>query len=472
MESLRQSPSHAGYSHGPGDVFENPNGWLGALSSKEREAIKEIAEKPREIAGKTDFLAEGENDGRLHILTEGWAVRYLTGANGWRQIVAVNLPGDILDAERLYLDRTRFGLATITDCTVLQLDRQQLRELAQNSPAVCRAFGAAVAIERCGAGESAARLGQRCARNRMAHFFCEMAARLDKITAATWRGHHFPITQEQLGCILGMSVVHVNRTLQDLRADGLIEVRAQRMQILDREKLEQIAEFDDSYLHLEPVRPRSRTDDSEANVATIVSDDNLREVASEELRHRYKNLLAVVQSLVRQTLRDDVEISTSRKVLQGRLEAMRRSVEALTPGSWHRGSLADTIRRAMEITEGSDRISCHGPDLQLGGKSLMTLALALHELQTNAMKHGALSNDGGSVRLFWKIVESDEGQRLWMQWTESDGPEVRKPERTGFGARLLSSAAARSLSGEAVLDYTPEGLTWLLIAPLKTLSKD
>ena len=252
MGSVRGTPSHAGYSRGWDTVFDDPDGWLAALDREEREALRMVADKPLEYPAKTDFLPEGDNDGALHVLTDGWAVRYLTGANGWRQIVAVNLPGDILDADRLYLDRARFGLATITDCTIVRLDREKMRQLAQDRPQVCRALGGILAIEKYAMSESAARLGQRCARNRMAHFFCEMVARLDKLATVTRRGHHFPITQEQLAAILGMSVVHVNRTLQDLRADGLIELRAQRLQIFDRARLAQIAEFDDGYLHLEP----------------------------------------------------------------------------------------------------------------------------------------------------------------------------------------------------------------------------
>ncbi|MEW4447408.1 Crp/Fnr family transcriptional regulator [Qipengyuania sp. JC766] len=269
MGSVRGTPSHAGYSRGWDMMFDDPDGWLAALDREEREALRVAADEPLEFPAKTDFLPEDDNDGWLHVLTHGWAVRYLTGPNGWRQIVAVNLPGEILDADRLYLDRARFGLATITDCTIVRLDRSKLREMAQSSPPVCRAFGAVLAIEKFSMSESAARLGQRCARNRMAHFFCEMAARLDKLAAASRRGHFFPITQEQLASILGMSVVHVNRTLQDLRADGLIELRAQRLQILDRTRLTQIAEFDDGYLNLEPVRGGRISDETDPDGAGV-----------------------------------------------------------------------------------------------------------------------------------------------------------------------------------------------------------
>ena len=96
----------------------------------------------------------------------------------------------------------------------------------------------------------------------------------------------------------------------------------------------------------------------------------------------------------------------------------------------------------------------------------MTIALALHELQTNASKHGSLSSDEGRVALYWKIVEMNGSGHLWMQWSESGGPAVAPLKRFGFGPRQVSTATARALSGEAILDYTPEGLTGLLIAPL------
>lgn len=464
METVSRVSINDGRENRPEEPLTNGAGWLASLDQITRKALVEAAYEPRIVGPKTDFLPEGRSDGRVHVLLDGWASRYLTGADGWRQTYAVYLPGDILDADRLYLDNARHGLATLTECRIMEIDRDALHELSMRYPDLCRAIGTAVAGDNCAFGEHVARLGRRCARDRMAHFFCEIVTRLNKTDQPTWRGHYFPITQEQLGCILGMSVVHVNRTLQDIRAENLVELRAQRLQILDFDRLSQIADFHPAYLSVEAEVPHG------AGLAPQPTNREQPDIRG-ELAHRYKNLLTVVQSLAQQTLRDGADMEKARAALLGRLQAMRRSMEALATGEWERGSLREVVRCAMELTEGDVRITCRGPDIELGGRALMTLALVLHELQTNAMKYGALSCDRGQVELFWKILGGDSGPRLWLQWSETGGPEVEPPERKGFGTRLLCSAAPRTLGGEVVLDHTPEGVTWLLIAPVEGLSR-
>ncbi|MEN8914772.1 MAG: HWE histidine kinase domain-containing protein [Alteriqipengyuania sp.] len=449
----------------PEEALASRSGWFGSLDRATREALAGIAHEPRTIDPKTDFVPGGKSDGRIHILLDGWASRFLTGADGWRQTCAVYLPGDILDADRLYLDNAQHGLASLTECRIMEIDRDALADLSAQYPDLAHAIGAAVAADKCALGEQVARLGRRCSRDRMAHFFCEIVTRLERIAPPTWRGHYFPITQEQLGCILGMSVVHVNRTLQDIRAEGLVELRAQRLNILDFDRLSEIADFHPQYLSLE-AQSRPGAGDKTSRKGTGVPDTR------GELAHRYKNLLAVVQSLAQQTFRDDTAVEDARDAFHGRLEAMRRSFDALESDQWQRGSLREVVRCAMELTEGDIRITRQGPDIELGGSALMTLALVLHELQTNAMKYGALSSDSGKVELFWKILDADEHPRLWLQWSETGGPEVERPARTGFGTRLLTSGATMALGGEVVLDHTPEGVTWLLIAPVDGLSRN
>lgn len=450
----------------PGKRLASGTRWLGSLDRSAREALTKIVSEPRVIAPRTDFLPAGKSDGRIHVLLDGWASSYLTGVDGWRQTNAVYLPGDVLDADRLYLDNGRPGLASLTECRIIEIKCDDFHALAMRYPSLYQAIGSAIAADKCALGEQAARLGRRCARDRMAHFFCEIVTRLEKTDRPTWRGHYFPITQEQIGCILGMSVVHVNRTLQDIRAEGLVELRAQHLQILNFDRLSQIANFQSGYLSLEAKAP------SRAGAASQSASSEEYDTRNKELAHRYKNLLAVVQSLAQQTLRNGVSVETARAALHGRLDAMRRSIEALAINDWERGSLREVVRSAMGMTDGDGRITCRGPDIELGGRALMTLAMVLHELQTNAMKYGALSRDSGQVELFWKVLDGEDGPRLWLQWSERGGPRVDQPDRKGFGTRLLSSAAPRTLGGEVVLDYTPEGVTWLLISPIEGLSRD
>lgn len=186
-----------------------------------------------------------------------------------------------------------------------------------------------------------------------------------------------------------------------------------------------------------------------------------------ELRHRFRNIVAVTQSLVNQTLRDDAPIAQVRDTLNQRLAAMATAVDLLLRNEWQPGSLRNTVRDALALQEGyRHRIRCDGPDMSVGSDAVLALTLALHELGTNAIKYGALSSPDGTVELFWKIIDGSPGARLWMQWVERDGPPVRPPASRGFGSRLVSTATGRALGGHAELAYDPQGVTWLLIAPL------
>lgn len=108
--------------------------------------------------------------------------------------------------------------------------------------------------------------------------------------------------------------------------------------------------------------------------------------------------------------------------------------------------------------------------LMVGSNAVMALTLALHELGTNAIKYGALSAPGGTIDLFWKLIDGVPGRRLWMQGVEHCGPPVEPPARKGFGSRLVSSATGRALGGEVELVYDHSGVTWLLVAPLDRIS--
>ncbi len=190
-----------------------------------------------------------------------------------------------------------------------------------------------------------------------------------------------------------------------------------------------------------------------------------------ELRHRFHNIVAIAQSLVNQTLRDDVPVADARESLSKRLAAMGSAVDLLLQNDWEPSSLHATLSTALiHPVDMRERIRRDGPDLKVGSSAVMTLTLALHELQTNAIKYGALSTPEGVVELFWKIVDGPAGKRLWMQWAERDGPPVQKPTKHGLGTRLISKATGRALGGEAELEYTPMGVTWFLIAPLDRIS--
>jgi two-component sensor histidine kinase len=184
-----------------------------------------------------------------------------------------------------------------------------------------------------------------------------------------------------------------------------------------------------------------------------------------ELRHRIKNILAVVQSLVNQTLREGVEVSEARQVLTGRLGAIGHAVDLLLSDAWDAAPLGKLIRSAM--TSGSRRVRLAGPEVEIGSSTAMMLSILFHEMECNAIKYGALSTDTGVVTVSWR-VEGAGTERLVVDWVESGGPAIDGPVQQGFGTTLVSKIAAR-FDGGAITEFSPDGLRWRFSASLESL---
>jgi PAS domain S-box-containing protein len=178
-----------------------------------------------------------------------------------------------------------------------------------------------------------------------------------------------------------------------------------------------------------------------------------------ELNHRVKNILAMVQAIVTQTLSNAASPEAARLALDQRLHALARAHDVLTRESWHGAALADIIAGAVGPYEASpgQRIRTSGPPVRLEPKTAVTLAMVLHELATNAVKYGALSVEGGTASLEWSAAPSPEGLHLKLTWVEQGGPPVKPPRRRGFGARLIVRSLAAE-QGSAELTYAPEGV--------------
>jgi len=174
-----------------------------------------------------------------------------------------------------------------------------------------------------------------------------------------------------------------------------------------------------------------------------------------ELNHRVKNTLAVVQAIARRTFRG-VEDEGARQAFEGRLIALSGAHELLTRSHWESASLTDLAASAFR-SQGVDprRISLEGPSVDLSPRQALALALALHELGTNALKYGALSNDRGQVAVHWR---RDDDDRLEIAWTETDGPQVLPRARRGFGSALIEQLLARDLDALVTLDFEPSGV--------------
>jgi len=187
-----------------------------------------------------------------------------------------------------------------------------------------------------------------------------------------------------------------------------------------------------------------------------------------ELNHRVKNTLAIIQGIAQQTFRGSDVPASRREAFEGRLSALSAAHNLLTRENWETASIREVVEAAVAPYRGADgRVSLDGPDLRLAPRTAVSLALAIHELGTNAAKYGALSGNAGSVAVRW---EAQDGQ-LGLVWSESGGPEVTPPASRGFGTRMIERALAAELGGEATIDFRPEGVVCAVGARLSDMEQ-
>jgi PAS domain S-box-containing protein len=193
----------------------------------------------------------------------------------------------------------------------------------------------------------------------------------------------------------------------------------------------------------------------------------------EELAHRVKNTLTVVQAIVMQTLRGSGANAEARETLATRLLALSRAHDLLMQGSWSEASLAALVDGTARLHAHGEagRFRIEGPDIMLGSRAAMALALVLHELATNAVKYGALSVPEGQVAMIWETAEIAGQPCLRFRWAESGGPPVTPPDRQGFGTRLIERSFRQSLGARITLDYAASGVVFTLEAPVRTLQQ-
>ncbi|HEY0012722.1 MAG TPA: HWE histidine kinase domain-containing protein [Allosphingosinicella sp.] len=186
-----------------------------------------------------------------------------------------------------------------------------------------------------------------------------------------------------------------------------------------------------------------------------------------ELNHRVKNTLAVIQSIAQQTFRGDAAVPEARQAFESRLTALAAAHDLLTGRNWEAASLLAVIDRAgLGCGAGSDRIAIRGEDIELAPRTALSIAMALHELCTNAVKYGALANEKGRVTVSWTVSGQAGARRLSLAWIEEGGPPVPPPARRGFGSRMIERGLAAELGGTAELLFRPEGVICRVEAPL------
>lgn len=218
-------------------------------AGEEREALEAAALPVRTLRPNTDLLREGDATDQLHILVEGWGCRYKTTRDGSRQIVALVVPGDMANLDSLLFGRPDFGVRILTAAKTVAIPCDAALALAERHAGIGRAFTRLALGENAVLSQWALCLGRKSAQQRLAHLFCELGRRLTGENASDDVSFDLPLTQEQLADTLGLTSVHVNRTLQQLRGEGLVETANRTITLPDVPRLRDVAEFDPAYLH-------------------------------------------------------------------------------------------------------------------------------------------------------------------------------------------------------------------------------
>ena len=220
------------------------------LSREEREALDAVG-STRSVNANTDLAREGEPTDTLFIVAGGWACRYTTTREGGRQLPALLVPGDVGNLDSLMFDRLDYGVRTLTQATIVALPRDRALALAAQHPGIARTFTWLSLVENVILSKCAQSLGRRSAKERLAHLLCELSVRLDA-EDGNESSFSFPLTQEQIADALGLTSVHVNRTMQQLRNDGMVATANRTMTLPDAQGLRRIGGFDPHYLHIDP----------------------------------------------------------------------------------------------------------------------------------------------------------------------------------------------------------------------------
>jgi CRP-like cAMP-binding protein len=225
------------------------------LNHEEIAALECLSAQPDKRPRGSDLVKQGDRPEFVQLLLDGYAYRYKTLKDGSRQIVAYLLPGDICDLHVTLLSAMDHSIGLLTDATVIPLRAAELDGMLARYTGIRRALWCATLIDEAILREWLANIGQRDALSRVGHHFCELWHRMKSIGLVSDEGEFdLPITQEQLADALGLTPVHINRTLQKLRADGLIALSRKRLTLLDPKGLAICTGFDPTYLHAETAR--------------------------------------------------------------------------------------------------------------------------------------------------------------------------------------------------------------------------
>lgn len=219
------------------------------LTLEEMSVLENASLQTRGVHAHGDIIKEGDTPGYVHLVTSGLACRYKLFSDGRRQIVAFLIPGDFCDFNVFMLSVMDHSIAAISPVQMVCLAREQVVDLMRY-PGIRQAFWLATLVDEAILREWVTNLGQRSAEHRLAHLFCEMFLRMKTVGLTNGLEFELPVTQAELGDTLGLSTVHVNRSLQSLKAAEVLTFKGRKIVIKDVARLKKISSFHDNYLHL------------------------------------------------------------------------------------------------------------------------------------------------------------------------------------------------------------------------------
>lgn len=219
------------------------------MSEEDRRALLELPCTLRPFGKDSYLVREGQHATDCALLLSGFAVRHKLLRNGGRQIISIHIPTEFVDLQNGLLEVADHNVQSLTACDVAVIPRAALMEVAERRPAIRMAMWIETLIDASIFREWVVNVGRRDSRARIAHLLCELAFRLERIGASNDRMVDFPLTQEQLADCTGLTPVHTNRTLQGLRREGLIQLNARSLTVLDWPKLKEAGDFEELYLH-------------------------------------------------------------------------------------------------------------------------------------------------------------------------------------------------------------------------------
>jgi two-component sensor histidine kinase/PAS domain-containing protein len=209
-----------------------------------------------------------------------------------------------------------------------------------------------------------------------------------------------------------------------------------------------------------PVRRAVAIAGASRDIADIKRAEERLRLLVNELSHRVKNTLATVQSIAMQALRNATDPEAARIAFEARIGSLAKAHDLLTMTDWDGAGLRDVVEQAIQPFAPA-RFDVTGANMQVSPKHALAFCMAIHELATNAVKHGALAVTLGRVKIAWTV----ENEHLAFNWREVGGPPVKTPTRRGFGTRLLERAIAHDLGGATYLHYAPDGVRWSATVP-------